>query len=174
MDNPNFYYLGKITRKYSFKGELIIFLDTDSTSFYKNLEKVYLEIDNSFIPYFIDSLSIYKNKNLKVKFEEIKNENEAKKLINKKVYLPINSLPKLVDNKFYYHEIIGFEVQDINFGKIGVIESVNEQSPQHLFLVKSENGIILIPINDDLISKIDRPKKIIKMKLPDGLINLNS
>ena len=77
MDKSNFYYLGKITRKYSFKGELIIFLDTDSTSFYKNLEKVYLGIDNSFIPYFIDSLSIYKSKNLKVKFEEIKNEDEA-------------------------------------------------------------------------------------------------
>ena len=174
MDKSNFYYLGKITRKYSFKGELIIFLDTDSTSFYKNLEKVYLGIDNSFIPYFIDSLSIYKSKNLKVKFEEIKNEDEAKQLINKKVYLPINSLPKLDGKKFYYHEVIGFEVQDINFGKIGVIESVNEQSPQHLFLVKSKNDKIYIPINDDLINKIDRPKKTIKMNLPDGLINLNS
>ena len=103
-----------------------------------------------------------------------KNEDEAKQLINKKVYLPINSLPKLDGKKFYYHEVIGFEVQDINFGKIGVIESVNEQSPQHLFLVKSKNDKIFIPINDDLINKIDRLEKTIKMNLPDGLINLNS
>ena len=43
MDNNQFFYLGKITRKFSFKGELIIFLDTDSPSTYYDLKKVFIQ-----------------------------------------------------------------------------------------------------------------------------------
>ena len=44
MNENNFYYLGKITRKFSFKGELIIFLDTDTPSHYYGLKKIFLRL----------------------------------------------------------------------------------------------------------------------------------
>ena len=53
MNQSKFFYLGKITRKFSFKGELIIFLDTDSPSTYYDLKKVYVKEDDSYLPYFI-------------------------------------------------------------------------------------------------------------------------
>ena len=172
MNISEFYFLGKITRKYSFKGELIIFLDTDSHSLYYTLNKVFLKIDKSFIPYFISEISKYKNNSIKVKFEDVDDENEAIELINKKVYLPISSLPKLKGKKFYYHEIQNYEVYDKSLGKIGVIEYVNDQAPQHLFVIKKDDKEILIPLNNDFIIELDRDKKIIKMDLPEGLINL--
>ena len=60
MNESKFFYLGKITRKFSFKGELIIFLDTDCPSTYYDLEKVYVKEDNSYLPYFISDISKYK------------------------------------------------------------------------------------------------------------------
>ena len=56
MNERDYYYLGKITRKYSFKGELILFLDTDSPSEYYNLDKIFLKINDRFIPYFISEI----------------------------------------------------------------------------------------------------------------------
>ena len=47
MNQSKFFYLGKIIRKFSFKGELIIFLDTDSPSTYYDLKKVYVKEDDS-------------------------------------------------------------------------------------------------------------------------------
>ena len=108
MNQSKFFYLGKITRKFSFKGELIIFLDTDSPSIYYDLKKVYVKEDDSFIPYFISEISKYKNNNIRVKFEDVENESMASNLINKEIFLPIIELPKLDGKRFYYHEVNGF------------------------------------------------------------------
>ena len=172
MNENNYYYLGKVTRKFSFKGELIVFLDTDTPSHYYGLKKIFLKIDNSYIPYFISKISKYKNNSVRVKFEDVKNESEAMELINYEIFLPIEELPKLEGKKFYYHEVIGFKVIDINHGEIGEITHINDQSPQHLFVVKSSGKEILIPINDDFILDLDRINKIVNLKIPEGLLKI--
>ena len=172
MDENNYYYLGKVTRKFSFKGELIVFLDTDTPSHYYGLKKLFLKVDNSYIPYFISKISKYKNNSIRVKFEDVNNERQAIELINYEIFLPIEELPKLEGKKFYYHEVIGFMVIDINHGKIGEITYINDQTPQHLFVVKSSGKEILIPINDDFILDLDRINKIINLKIPEGLLKI--
>ena len=172
MNENNYYYLGKVTRKFSFKGELIVFLDTDTPSHYYRLKKIFLKVDNSYIPYFISKISKYKNNSVRVKFEDVKNESEAMELINYEIFLPIEELPKLEGKKFYYHEVIGFKVIDINHGEIGEITHINDQTPQHLFVVKSSGKEILIPINDDFILDLDRINKIVNLKIPEGLLKI--
>ena len=172
MSMNEFYFLGKITRKFSFKGDLIIFLDTDAPSEYYHLDKIFIKIKDRYIPYFIEEIFPYKNNSIRVHFEDINDENEAKMLINKEIYLPCNSLPVLEGNKFYYHEIEGFKIKDKKVGELGYIKYVNDKSPQHLFVVDYNKKEILIPINDDLIENIDRKEKLINMNLPSGLIEL--
>ena len=172
MSVNEFYFLGKITRKFSFKGDLIIFLDTDSPSEYYSLDKIFIKIKDRYIPYFIEEIYPYKNNSIRVHFEDVNDENEAKDLINKDVYLPTNSLPFLEGNKFYYHEIEGFKIKDKKVGELGFVKYVNDKSPQHLFVVDYNKKEILIPINDELIENINRKEKLINMNLPSGLIEL--
>ena len=136
------------------------------------MKKIFLKVDNSFIPYFISKISKYKNNSVREKFEDVKNESEAMELINYEIFLPVAALPKLEGKKFYYHEVIGFKVIDINYGKIGEITYINDQTPQHLFVVKSSGKEILIPINDDFILDLDRINKIINLKIPEGLLKI--
>ena len=172
MNQSKFFYLGKITRKFSFKGELIIFLDTDSPSTYYDLKKVYIKEDDSYLPCFISEISKYKNNNIRVKFEDVENDSMASDLINKEIFLPIGELPKLDGKKFYYHEVNGFQVEDIRHGKIGEIKYINDQTPQHLFVINSNDKEVLIPINDDFIIELDRINKTIKLDLPEGLLKI--
>jgi 16S rRNA processing protein RimM len=172
MNENNYYYLGKITRKFSFKGELIIFLDTDTPSHYYGLKKIFLKFNNSYIPYFISKISKYKNNNVRVKFEDVKSEREALDLVNCEIFLPIEELPKLHGKKFYYHEVIGYKVVDSIEGEIGEIEYINDQTPQHLFVIKNKGKEILIPINDDFIMDLDRINKMMNLKIPEGLLKI--
>ena len=172
MSVNEFYFLGKITRKFSFKGDLIIFLDTDSPSEYYHLDKIFIKIKDRYIPYFVEDIYPYKNNSIRVHLEDINDENEAKNLINKEIYLPNDSLPILEGNKFYYHEIEGFMIKDKKVGELGFIKYVNDKSPQHLFVVDYKKKEILIPINDELIENINRKEKLINMNLPSGLIEL--
>ena len=117
------FYLGKIVRKYSFKGELLIKLDTDEPELYENLDAVFIDYRNTFIPFFIESSQLHKSDLLRVKFEDVTTEADADSLLKSDVYLPLEFLPKLEGNKFYFHEVIGFTIKDKNFGNVGSLKS---------------------------------------------------
>lgn len=172
MELNDFYYLGKITKKFSFRGEVIIFLDTDSPEFYYNVKKLFIKINDVLTPFNISSIKPNKTNRIRVKINGIDTENETEKLINKEIYLPIESLPKTDKNSFYYHEIIGFTIICKDNKKVGNITGVNDQSPQHLFQINTSGKKSLIPINDKLIIKVDKKNKIMKMDLPDGILDI--
>ena len=81
-------------------------------------------------------------------------------------------LPKLTGNKFYYHEIVGFTMIDAVHGDIGIVQSVNDTTAQALFEVQKEDKQLLIPVSDDIITKVDRANKSIFVKTPEGLVDL--
>jgi 16S rRNA processing protein RimM len=166
------FYLGKVVRKYSFKGELLIKLDTDQPEIYEHLDAVFIFVGNSLIPFFIEQSQLHKSDLLRVKFEEVTTEEDADALLKSDVYLPLDLLPKLEGNKFYFHEVIGFKIIDMNFGEIGVIKGINDSTSQSLFEVDRDGVEILIPMNDEFIKKIDRDSKTITVETPEGLIDL--
>jgi len=172
MKKEDCFYLGKIVRKYSFKGELLIKLDTDQPELYEHLDTMFLNVRNNLIPFFIESSQLHKSDLLRVQFEDVTTEADADSLMKSEVYLPLELLPKLDGNKFYFHEIIGFTMEDKNYGKVGTITGTNDSTAQALFEVENNGKDILIPMNDEFILKVDRENKIILVETPEGLIDL--
>ncbi|MBE9490073.1 MAG: 16S rRNA processing protein RimM [Bacteroidetes bacterium] len=172
MQKQDCFYLGKIVKKYSFKGEVLVKLDTDQPEIYNNLDAVFIEIKNNLIPFFIERSQLHKSQLLRIKFEDVITEADADAILKSELYLPLELLPKLEGNKFYFHEVIGFKVEDVNFGNVGVIKGINDTTSQALFEIDRDGMEILIPLNDDFIKKIDRENKTIIVETPDGLIDL--
>ncbi len=172
MKKKDCFYLGKIVSKYSFKGELLIKLDTDEPDLYENLDAMFVDLRNNLVPFFIESSQLHKSDLLRVRFEDVDTEADADALIKCDIYLPLDLLPKLEGNKFYYHEIIGFKVTDVHFGPVGIIASVNDSTAQALFEIDRDGTEILIPMNDEFIVKVDKGTKEITLNVPDGLIDL--
>ena len=166
------FYLGKIVSKYSFKGEVLIKLDTDEPEEYENLESVFISLGNNLVPFFIKKSRLHRSTLLRVRFEEIVDESDADRIMGSEIYLPLTLLPKLTGNKFYFHEVIGFTLLDSEHGDIGIIESVNDTTAQALFEVKKDGKELLIPINDEIITKVDREHKTIHVNTPEGLVDL--
>ncbi len=172
MQKENCFYLGKIVKKYSFKGELLVKLDTDDPQMYSEMESVFVEIKKNLIPFFIEKSSLHKSTLLRVKFEDVDTDQGASDMIGMHLYLPLTMLPKLTGTQFYYHEIIGFSVEDREFGHVGTITGVNDNSAQALFEIDRDGKQVLIPINDDFIKSLDRENKNILLEVPNGLIEL--
>ena len=68
MRKDECFYLGKIAKKFSFKGEVLVYLDTDEPELYENMESVFVEFNNNLVPYFISTSSLHKNDFLRVRF----------------------------------------------------------------------------------------------------------
>jgi 16S rRNA processing protein RimM len=172
MRKEDCFYLGKIAKKFSFKGEVLIYLDTDEPELYEDMESIFVEFNKNLVPFFIENSSLHKNDFLRVKFEDVDTEADADEIINCEVYLPITMLPKLEGNKFYFHEVIGFEIEDQRLGVFGKIVSINDTSAQPLFEVINGNVEILVPMIDQFLVKIDRENKKVIMNLPEGLVEM--
>lgn len=166
------FYLGKIVSKFSFKGEVLIKLDTDEPEAYTKMESVFVDYNDNLVPFFIERSSLHKSDLLRAKFEDVDTEEDADDLMRCDIYLPLDQLPELEGDKFYFHEIIGFTAEDVNFGEIGKITGVNDSSYQALFEIDHNGNEILIPVNDDFIKKVDKKNKTILLDTPPGLIEI--
>jgi len=173
MTKEECYYLGKITKPNGYKGGVNIFLDVDDPMEYADLDLVFIENNESLIPYFIEKIKIHQSKNTAVVyFEDILDLETSQALVNKHLYLPLSTLPKLTGNRFYFHEIIGYQIVDKSAGELGAIKEVLDYPNQALFQVFYQNKEVLIPINDNIILKVDRDNRIIHVQLPDGLLDI--
>ncbi len=172
MRKEDCFYLGKITSKFSFKGELLAKLDTDEPGLYENLESVFVEINKNLVPFFIVASKLHRSDLLRIRFEDVDDEESADSLLGSDLFLPLSMLPKLEGDKFYYHEIIGFKAEDTVKGYFGTITSIKENAAQPLFQIHNNGVEILIPLIDDFIVKVDRKNKTIILKTPEGLIDM--
>lgn len=172
MQKEDCFYLGKIVSKYSFKGEVLVKIDTDEPELYDTMESVFVALRNNLVPFFIRKCRLHKSQLLRIDFEEVNSEDDADKIMGSELYLPLSFLPQLTGNKFYFHEVIGFTVQDDVHGDIGLIQSVNDMTSQALFEILKGDKQLLIPINDDIITQVDRENKTIHVSTPEGLVDL--
>ncbi len=172
MRKEDCFYLGKIVTKYSFKGEVVIKLDTDEPELYTEMESVYVEFGANLVPFFIEKSSLHKGNQLRVQFEDVYSDEEADSILKCGVYLPLDLLPKLTGDKFYFHEVIGFTVIDENYGEVGTLVHINDKAAQPLFEIDNDGKEVFIPMIDDFIKKVDRANKTIHVIAPEGLIEL--
>lgn len=167
----NYFYLGKLIKPNGYKGKVTAYFDTDEPELYKNLEIIFLRVNSMPVPYFVEEIQLLNNKAV-IAFQDVDTIEKAEAIVQKELYLPLSDLPPLEGNKFYYHEVKGFLVIDEKHGQVGKIEQVLEYPNQAVFQVMSNEKEILIPINDEIIKLVDRAKKEIQIKAPDGLIDV--
>jgi 16S rRNA processing protein RimM len=172
MRKEDCFNLGKITRIFGTKGELTLVLDVDDPNDYLNLDFFYADFDGEMIPFFIEKLTIKNGTAVNIKLMDIDEPKAAETLVNRLVYLSLDRLPKLKEDQFYYHEIIGYTVVDDTFGETGTIKDVLEFPMQEILQIDYNGKEILLPISDELIVHVDRENKQLHISAPEGLIEL--
>jgi 16S rRNA processing protein RimM len=155
------FLVGWIVRKHGFKGDVIIKLDTDVPEQYEDLESIFLAQGEDLVPYFFERSSFTNKGFMKVHFEGVDTEDEADRIMKSELFLPLEFLPELDKDAYYYHEIVGFEVVDVKHGNIGTVKVVDDSNAQTLLIV-DHNGIeIMIPM-DHMVNKVEKRKKVLR------------
>jgi 16S rRNA processing protein RimM len=171
MDFDSCFQLGYVIKSHGLKGEVSVFLDTDQPQAYKKLESVFVEQNNRLVPFFIEKIQIRGDKAV-VKFAGVTDINGARALKSAVLWLPIELLPELTGNQFYFHEIVGFNVKDKIHGVLGKVTGIYSSGNQDLIAVAHKGAEVLIPITDDIIYQVDKKAQLIYTNLPDGLLEI--
>ena len=171
MDNESCYQLGYLAKIHGLQGELKAIFEADDPEKYLELESVFVYVHKKLIPFFIEKIR-HAGNHFIIKFEDVDLPEDAQGMIGCTLHLPLDLLPALPPEEFYYHEIIGFKGIDTNYGPIGTIADYYSNGPQDLLALVYEGKEILIPVVREFISIIDKKNKVITFNLPEGLVDL--
>lgn len=171
MTKDDCYQVGHITKTHGVSGELVLYLDVDDATEYADLDSVLLEVKGQLVPYFIESIAIVKASRAIVAFEDIDTIEQAERLINCGAFLPLDNLEPITDEtRFYFHEIVGYQIVDADAGPLGTVRGVYAMNAQDLIAMDYEDKEVLIPINSDIVRTVDRANQKLNVVLPDGLL----
>jgi 16S rRNA processing protein RimM len=166
------FLLGRILKAHSLRGECKVYLDVDDIEDYEEMESVYVLQGTKLTPFFVEELNIQGPNQAIVRFKGILDRTQAEDLQGMEIYLPLEELPELEDDQFYFHEIKGFTIVDANLGPLGQVMGVEEFPAQPVIVMRYQGKEILIPIAGNIVGKIDREGKTLATILPEGLLEI--
>lgn len=172
MNKEQCFQLGYVSKVHGLRGEVMVVLDVDYPEEYEDLEHIFLEQKGRLVPFFLEHFVLQSGNKALAKFEDFDTIEQAEPLVGSGVYLPLTALPELGEDQYYYHELIGFEVEDEKNGVLGPVETIYDLETQDLLGVSHQNKEILIPIQDEIIVKVDKAAKKVFCRLPEGLLDI--
>ncbi|MDD2243670.1 MAG: ribosome maturation factor RimM [Dysgonamonadaceae bacterium] len=162
--------IGKLLKPHGIQGEITLLFEKE---LYTEIETPYylLELDGIYVPFFIEEIWFNTNISARVKFEDIDSETTAAKYSNTFVFIERKNLQSIDSPEDEWDSLIGYIVEDQNGVVLGEIDSVDSSTINVLFIVKKDEVELLIPATADFITEIDDEKRLIRMELPNGLID---
>lgn len=166
--------IGFVQKPHGIHGELVIRFQEE---YYETLEEyptLFLEIDNLLVPYFIadEGLRFKSGESVITKLDWIDTDAKAKSLCGLSVHVLQDDVV-LSDEALSPHALVGFQLFDVELGRIGEILDVSDYSGNLLLTVEYQGNEELVPLAEELIVRLDEDQREIEMQLPEGLFNLD-
>ncbi len=166
--------IGKVLKAHSLAGEVKVSIQEEFLEDFLQVEVIFIEVKGQAVPYFIEGI---RENSLLVTLEGVKNRADAEVISKKGIFIRNEDLiPE--DQKSYqkegleYEPYIGFMVQDITLGELGIILEILDYPQQEIAVLEVEGKEIMIPMVDAFVKEVILEKKIVSVELPDGILNL--
>lgn len=162
------FVVGEIVKTRGLRGCLKVLTQMETQNILASLKFVYLEdVPEQRKKYDIRSF-VSSGKFLFLELKDINDVDSAKALVGCKVLIPGDMLEDLPKGEYYWRDIIGLDVYDEENKHLGRIESIFPTGGNDVYVCKGEREILL-PAIADVILNIDIDKKIMTVKLLEGL-----
>ena len=166
------YRIGKIGKPHGINGELTFYFEDDV---FDRVETEYLvlDIEGILVPFFMEEYRFRSEETALVKFCDVDTQEEARRLTGCSVFFPRALTPRESDSCSYC-ELIGFEVVDDASGAlIGKLTMIDDSTLNTLFEVQPLQGdTLLLPAPDEFIKEVDVAKRVLRLYVPDGILNM--
>lgn len=164
------YKIGVINKPHGVKGE-VSFTFTDDIFDRVDCDYLILLMDGILVPFFIEEYRFRSDNSALVKFEDIDTAEKARMFTNVEVFFPIKYVEEQ-DEITSWNYFVGFTVDDVKHGTLGVISDVDDATMNVLFVIEKEDGSeMLLPAHEEFILDIDHKMKRVEVEIPDGLLD---
>lgn len=163
--------IGQVNKPHGINGEMSFSFSSDVFD-REDVPFFVFEIQGIFVPFFLEEYRFKGSTTGLLKLEGIASEEQARSFMGLTIYLPTSFLENVEDEEIELDYFAGFSLIDVETGLIGVISEVDKTTENVLFVIPQKDDELLIPAGEEYIQEIDHDKKIIYVKLPEGLLDL--
>lgn len=176
--------VARLIRPHGLRGELVAEILTDFPERFHERRRLYLippeqvgsrarevEVENFW----------FQRSRIVLKFRGIESINDAEGLRGYEVAIPAAERTPLEDGAVYVSDLIGCRVVDLHAGEVevGEVADVDRGSSSTELLVVRRPGMragqeLLIPFVKEFLVEIDTANRVIRMQLPEGLLEINA
>jgi 16S rRNA processing protein RimM len=175
-DDSEYLTVAHIVRPRGNKGEVAADAPGNDESNYQSGQTVWLiDARNERTEFKVEQVWPHKGR-LILKFEGIDSISAAEELRGRRVQIRRDQLRPLEDGEYYFNELIGCRVTEDGTGRaLGVVNDVLEPGGTMLLEVRNDDSEneILIPLHREICVAIDPDEKLIRVRMPEGLEDLN-
>ncbi|MCI9041185.1 ribosome maturation factor RimM [Dubosiella newyorkensis] len=158
--------VAKIINTHGLKGECKLYLITDEAEHrFEKGRTLYIDEKE---PIVVERFRMQKGFGYAY-FKGIETIEQAEALKGKSLYFPIEDLPELSDDEFYYHELVDCTVYNENGEELGKVVDILETGPNIVLRIQKGKDSFLVPFVDAFILDVDRNQRTIKIKELEGL-----
>jgi 16S rRNA processing protein RimM len=163
--------IGQVNKPHGVSGEMSFSFTSDIFD-REEIPYFVFEMEGLLVPFFLDEYRFKGSTTGLMKLDGIKTEEQARSFYGLTIYLPKKFLEKVEDTEIELDYFAGFTLIDAEKGLLGVISEVDQTTENVLFVIETKDDELLIPAGEEYIESIDHDKKIIYVRLPEGLLDL--
>jgi 16S rRNA processing protein RimM len=174
VHTPQYKRIGDVLKTFGANGGLIVKIQEDvPRTILQNKEPVFIYIDGLPVPFYIKAAEYKGTSKLVVVFEDMETEALATELIGKSIYLASKEAAAEPGGS-ELDILVGYTAIDKNYGELGVVKEVMDIPGNPCLVLSGQATEVIVPLNQELITGIDRQKKQIHLNVPNGLVELYS
>jgi len=162
--------IGNLKKPHGLHGELYLIFNEEFNNALETTSILFIKAEGLLVPFFIENegLNMKTSGQAFVKFRWVDSEEKAREFSGREVYLKKQDI-QAENKKTAFEKLAGFMVLDPQNKKIGRINKVNNYSGNIVLTIISGGKETLVPLNEELIKKLDADKKTIHIIVPEGL-----
>lgn len=162
--------IGFISKLFGFEGDLVFAIENGEAEDYFHSSFFFIFMEGEPVPFFVEKIKM-NGPNMIVKLEDISSEAAAKRLTGKKLFVEKTTSDPDV-SEMDWGDLIGYQIFENVYGTLGILERIEEFPQQIIAQCTVNNKIVLFPLHEDFILKIDDLKKELHLELPEGLLDV--
>ena len=159
--------IGIILKPHGLKGDVVLKVEPTVEAILADFKSVFLNQNGSYIPYLVEGVAPLNKGKAKMKLSGLSDSSMANSYRGKSLYQQsaLLNIDKQVN-------LEGFTVVDEDENEIGTVLSVIDSTAQTLLEVQRGQDEIYIPLVAEFIVETDIRSRILKMNLPEGMLDL--
>ena len=169
---PSFLIIGRIAKPHGVRGEVRVNIHTDLPERFTWLETVYLarhEDDPNPALVEVETARLHKNQAL-LKLAGHNGREQAELLRNRWVLVAAEDAIPLAEGEYFLYQLIGLAVYTDEAVHLGELVDVIETQANNVFVVRGEQGEVLLPDTDEVVQEIDFASGRLTVHIIPGLL----